>query len=69
MIGTNFTTLEHTAATHELLIDAIVSGDSGRADKEMAKHIDDAHGEVSAQFDWNEKNAPTKEQSGRKRET
>lgn len=68
MIGANFTTLEHTAATHDSLLEAIVSADAWRADREMAKHIDDAHGEVKAQFDRDEKHSPTEEQSARKRE-
>lgn len=62
MIGSNFTTLEHTAATHEVLVDAVVSGDGIRADRAMAKHIDDAHGEVKAQFDRDEKPSPAREQ-------
>jgi len=51
MVGTSFTTLEHTAMTHDLLLDAIVAGDSEAAERSMQKHIDDAHAEVGAQFE------------------
>lgn len=51
MVGTSFTTLEHAAATHDLLLEAIVAGDGAAAERVMQKHIDDAHVEVGAQFD------------------
>ncbi len=50
MVGTSFTTLEHTAATHDLLLEAIEAGDGAAAERAMQKHIDDAHAEVAAQF-------------------